>query len=243
MWESRVIPADCDALQQLCKLAETRLRRRGETAGVLLEHGDDLPQLAERRGGRDRDHRRGLGDFLRRGAGVKLQRPDVHAEQRQPVSREFAAQPGRCAAARPPAAAPRCAAGRLPAGRPAPAARRPVRAGRAGTALSRRPSPIVALPLQHNQALWVREHRFLTATENISYDWYPTDVWYETGQDSDDREMHYPMGRFGTRSARTRARACCWCTRRATRSSGTCSPGRACSPSRARCCTGTCRSG
>ena len=55
----------------------------------------------------------------------------------------------------------------------------------------------MALPLQHNQALWVREHRFLTATENISYDWYPTDVWYETGQDSDDREMHYPMGRFG----------------------------------------------
>jgi uncharacterized protein (AIM24 family) len=56
---------------------------------------------------------------------------------------------------------------------------------------------VVALPLQHNQQIWVREHRFLTATGNISYDWYPTDVWYETGQDSDDREMHYPMGQFG----------------------------------------------
>jgi uncharacterized protein (AIM24 family) len=43
----------------------------------------------------------------------------------------------------------------------------------------------------------VREHRFLCATGNIKYDWYPSDVWYETGQNSDDREMHYPMGRYG----------------------------------------------
>jgi uncharacterized protein (AIM24 family) len=56
---------------------------------------------------------------------------------------------------------------------------------------------LVALPLQHNQQIWVREHRFLAATGNISYDWHPTDVWYETGQDSDDREMHYPMGQYG----------------------------------------------
>jgi uncharacterized protein (AIM24 family) len=56
---------------------------------------------------------------------------------------------------------------------------------------------IVALPMQHGQQIWVREHRFLVATGNINYDWYPSDVWYETGQDSDDREMHYPMGRYG----------------------------------------------
>jgi uncharacterized protein (AIM24 family) len=56
---------------------------------------------------------------------------------------------------------------------------------------------IVALPMQHGQQIWVREHRFLAATGNINYDWYPSDVWYETGQDSDDREMHYPMGRYG----------------------------------------------
>jgi uncharacterized protein (AIM24 family) len=56
---------------------------------------------------------------------------------------------------------------------------------------------IVALPMQHGQQIWVREHRFLVATSNIKYDWYPSDVWYETGQDSDDREMHYPMGRYG----------------------------------------------
>ena len=56
---------------------------------------------------------------------------------------------------------------------------------------------IVALPMQHGQQIWVREHRFLVATGNVKYDWYPSDVWYETGQDSDDREMHYPIGRYG----------------------------------------------
>jgi hypothetical protein len=56
---------------------------------------------------------------------------------------------------------------------------------------------IVALPMQHGQQIWVREHRFLAATGNIKYDWYPSDVWYETGQNSDDAEMHYPMGRYG----------------------------------------------
>jgi uncharacterized protein (AIM24 family) len=58
---------------------------------------------------------------------------------------------------------------------------------------------VVALPLQHNQQMWVREHRFLTATGNISYDWHATGVWYETGDpnDSNDRETHYPMGRYG----------------------------------------------
>ena len=56
---------------------------------------------------------------------------------------------------------------------------------------------VVALPMQHSQQIWVREHRFLCATGNIKYDWYPSDVWYETGQDCDDREMHYPMGQYG----------------------------------------------
>ncbi|HZR48463.1 MAG TPA: AIM24 family protein [Streptosporangiaceae bacterium] len=56
---------------------------------------------------------------------------------------------------------------------------------------------VVALPLQHGQQMWVREHRFLCATGNISYDWTSTDVWYVTGQDRDDEETHYPMGQFG----------------------------------------------
>jgi uncharacterized protein (AIM24 family) len=55
---------------------------------------------------------------------------------------------------------------------------------------------VVALPMQHGQQMWVREHRFLTATGNILYDWHPSGVWYTTGS-GDDQETHYPMGQFG----------------------------------------------
>jgi uncharacterized protein (AIM24 family) len=55
---------------------------------------------------------------------------------------------------------------------------------------------VVALPLQHGQHIWVREHRFLCATGNITYDWQPSGIYYETGT-GDDREYHYPMGQFG----------------------------------------------
>jgi uncharacterized protein (AIM24 family) len=54
---------------------------------------------------------------------------------------------------------------------------------------------IIALPLQQGQGMWVREHRFLCATGNVTYNWQPTGLWYETGS-GDDREMHYPMGQF-----------------------------------------------
>jgi uncharacterized protein (AIM24 family) len=56
---------------------------------------------------------------------------------------------------------------------------------------------VVALPLSHGQAMWVREHRFLCATGNIAYDWRGNDVWYDTGEDQDHQDIHYPMGQFG----------------------------------------------
>ncbi len=62
----------------------------------------------------------------------------------------------------------------------------------------------MALPLQHNQQIWVREHRFLTATGNIRYDWHPTGIWYTTGS-GDDQETHYPMGQYGDVFARPKA--------------------------------------
>jgi uncharacterized protein (AIM24 family) len=55
---------------------------------------------------------------------------------------------------------------------------------------------VVALPLQRGQQIWVREHRFLTATGNVRYDWQQTGIWYTTGS-GDDQETHYPMGQFG----------------------------------------------
>jgi len=54
---------------------------------------------------------------------------------------------------------------------------------------------VVALPMQHGQQIWVREHRFLTATGNINYGWDTTGIWYTTGS-GDDQETHYPMGQY-----------------------------------------------
>ena len=57
---------------------------------------------------------------------------------------------------------------------------------------------IVALPLMPGREVWVREHRFLTATGNINYDWESSNIWFVTGT-GDDRETHYPLGQFGDR--------------------------------------------
>jgi uncharacterized protein (AIM24 family) len=55
------------------------------------------------------------------------------------------------------------------------------------------PGEIVAVPLQHGQAIWVREHRFLAATGNVAYDWQQSGVWFTTGT-GDDSETHFPLG-------------------------------------------------
>jgi uncharacterized protein (AIM24 family) len=55
---------------------------------------------------------------------------------------------------------------------------------------------VIAIPLDHGQTMWVREHRFLTATGSVAYTWEQTGIWYVTGT-GDDRETHYPLGQFG----------------------------------------------
>jgi uncharacterized protein (AIM24 family) len=55
---------------------------------------------------------------------------------------------------------------------------------------------LVALPLMPGQEVWTREHRFLTASGNVTYTWQQTGVWYTTGS-GDDRETHYPLGAYG----------------------------------------------
>ena len=57
------------------------------------------------------------------------------------------------------------------------------------------PGELIALPLQPGQAIDVREHLFLTATGNITYDWFSTNLWFKT-QNGDDTETHYPVGMF-----------------------------------------------
>jgi uncharacterized protein (AIM24 family) len=59
-----------------------------------------------------------------------------------------------------------------------------------------RPGEVVALPLMPGRQIWTREHRFLTATGNVSYTWQQTGIWYSTGS-GDDRETHYPVGQYG----------------------------------------------
>jgi len=56
---------------------------------------------------------------------------------------------------------------------------------------------VVALPLQHRQQMWVREHRFLCATGNVNYTWDYNNIWYDTSQEQNKQEMHFPMGEYG----------------------------------------------
>jgi uncharacterized protein (AIM24 family) len=57
-----------------------------------------------------------------------------------------------------------------------------------------RPGETLAIPLQHNQAVDVVEHRFLVATANVTYQWENSGIWFAT-QKGDDQEYHYPLGR------------------------------------------------
>jgi uncharacterized protein (AIM24 family) len=57
------------------------------------------------------------------------------------------------------------------------------------------PGEIVALPLVPGRQYWVREHRFLAATGNVSYGFDRTHVWFTTGT-GDETEWHYPCGQY-----------------------------------------------
>lgn len=57
------------------------------------------------------------------------------------------------------------------------------------------PGEMIALPLQPGEYLDVREHLFMVATGNVTYDWFTTNVWFTTGS-GNERETHYPVGMF-----------------------------------------------
>ena len=67
-----------------------------------------------------------------------------------------------------------------------------------------RAGELVALPMQANTVLDVREHVFMVATHSVAYDWFQTGIWYSTQEDK-STETHYPIGmfmdRFQTQSA------------------------------------------
>ena len=57
------------------------------------------------------------------------------------------------------------------------------------------PGEMIALPIQPGQAVDVREHLFMVATNRVAYDWFSTDVWFVT-RNGNDKETHYPVGMF-----------------------------------------------
>ena len=57
------------------------------------------------------------------------------------------------------------------------------------------PGEMIALPIQPGQEVDVREHLFMVATSNVTYDWFTTGVWFTTSS-GNDTETHYPVGMF-----------------------------------------------
>ncbi len=57
------------------------------------------------------------------------------------------------------------------------------------------PGEMIAMPLQPGQAVDVREHLFLVATNQITYDWFQTGIWFTT-RSGNESETHYPLGMF-----------------------------------------------
>ncbi|PWT89377.1 MAG: hypothetical protein C5B54_09010 [Acidobacteria bacterium] len=57
------------------------------------------------------------------------------------------------------------------------------------------PGEMIALPLQPGQQVDVREHVFMVATTQVTYDWIDSGIWFTTGSGK-ERETHYPLGVF-----------------------------------------------
>jgi uncharacterized protein (AIM24 family) len=64
------------------------------------------------------------------------------------------------------------------------------------------PGETLAVPLAPGRVIEVVEHHFLVATGNVAYDWQSANVWFTT-RSGDDKEDHYPLGRFVDRFAAT----------------------------------------
>ena len=64
------------------------------------------------------------------------------------------------------------------------------------------PGEMVAVPLHPGQTLDVREHTFLVATGAVTYNFFPTNIWYTVGS-GDDAKQYYPTGMFMDRFATT----------------------------------------
>jgi uncharacterized protein (AIM24 family) len=57
------------------------------------------------------------------------------------------------------------------------------------------PGETLAIPIRPGFPVDVREHLFMVATQSVAYDYFATNIWFET-QNGDERETHYPLGAF-----------------------------------------------
>ena len=57
------------------------------------------------------------------------------------------------------------------------------------------PGETLAIPIRPGYAVDVREHLFMVATHQVHYDFFSSNVWFET-RDGDETETHYPVGSF-----------------------------------------------
>lgn len=55
------------------------------------------------------------------------------------------------------------------------------------------PGELIALPIQQGQSVDVREHLFMVATGSVTYDWFPSEIWFKT-REGNETEVHYPVG-------------------------------------------------
>ena len=67
-----------------------------------------------------------------------------------------------------------------------------------------RSGELIALPIPPGQSVDVKEHLFLVATSHVTYDWFPTGIWFKT-KNGDDTETHYPVGSFMDRFSAPKA--------------------------------------
>lgn len=57
------------------------------------------------------------------------------------------------------------------------------------------PGETLAIPLHPGVSVDVREHLFMVATHAVTYDWFDSGVWFQTGS-GDETESHYPVGQL-----------------------------------------------
>ena len=57
------------------------------------------------------------------------------------------------------------------------------------------PGEMLAIPIHPARSVDTREHVFMAATTTVVYDWFDSNVWFQTREGS-ETETHYPVGRY-----------------------------------------------